>query len=75
MMESTMLGGKIATYLSTKPGIQIGAVYRSLAHNKYLVTMRSSHKSVDLNKIAGNYGGGGHKGAASFVVKSLNIFK
>ena len=66
------LGGKIATYLSNKPGIKIGAVYRKLAPNKYLITTRSNNKSVDLNKIANKYGGGGHKGAASFVVKSLD---
>ena len=75
LLESTMLGGKIATYLSLQPGIKIGAVYRYLAPNKYLITMRSSHKSVDLNKIASEYGGGGHAGAASIVVKKLDIFK
>lgn len=68
------LGGKIATYLSNKPGIKFGAVYRTLAPNKYLITTRSNNKSVDLNKIANKYGGGGHKGAASFVVKKLDIF-
>lgn len=72
IMESTMLGGKIATYLSEQPGIKIGIVYRYIAPDKYLVTTRSNHKSVDLNKIAGEYGSGGHAGAASFVVKSLD---
>jgi len=72
IMESTMLGGKIATYLAAQPGIKIGIVYRYLSHDKYLVTTRSSHKSVDLNKIAGEYGSGGHAGAASFIVKSLD---
>ena len=67
-----MLGGKIATYLSEQPGIKIGIVYRYIAPDKYLVTTRSNHKSVDLNKIAGEYGSGGHAGAASFVVKSLD---
>lgn len=68
------LGGKIATKLSEKPGIDIGIVYRKLDDEKYLFSMRSNKKHIDLNKIATKYGGGGHTGAASFVTNK-NIFK
>ena len=61
------LGGKIATFISQMPNIDIGIVYRKISDTEILFTMRSNKKNIDLNKIASKYGGGGHKGAASFV--------
>lgn len=60
-------GGLIATKISELPNIDFGVVYRILDTNKYLYTMRSRKKKVNLNLIAKKYGGGGHSGAASFI--------
>jgi nanoRNase/pAp phosphatase (c-di-AMP/oligoRNAs hydrolase) len=60
-------GGLIATKLSLLPSIDIGIVYRVVGKKKYLYTMRSSNKKINLNKIACLYKGGGHIGAASFI--------
>jgi uncharacterized protein len=61
------LGGTIANKFCEFPDIDIGIVYRYLSKDKVLYTMRSNNPKVDLNKIAGKYGGGGHAGAASFT--------
>ena len=34
------------------------------------ISLRSSKEEIDLSKIAGLYGGGGHKGAAGFPITS-----
>lgn len=60
-------GGLIANKISELPNIDFGVVYRKLDKNKYLYTMRSFNKKVNLNLIAKKYGGGGHPGAASFI--------
>ena len=69
------LGGKIATKLSEQPDVEIGIVYRKLDNKNTLFTMRSNKKHIDLNKLAKNFGGGGHLGAASFVTNKNIIFK
>ena len=60
-------GGLIANKISEMPNIDFGVVYRKIRNNKYLYTMRSINKNIDLNTIANKYDGSGHPGAASFI--------
>ena len=69
------LGGMFANKFIELSNTDIGIVYRYLNKNLILYTMRSNNKNIDLNKIAGEYGGGGHVGAASFKSSENNIFE
>ena len=72
--------------ISKKHGfLPIGAFVYSYGKNIYKFSMRAGDDSVDVSKVAQQYGGGGHKGAAAFVldydgidkliVKTINIKK
>ena len=72
--------------ISKKHGLlPIGAFVYSYGKNLYKFSMRAGDDSVDVSKVATLYGGGGHKGAAAFVmdydgidnliVKTINIKK
>jgi len=72
--------------ISKKKGfLPIGAFVYLYSKNQYKFSMRAGDDSVDISKIAAAYGGGGHKGAAAFVmdydginnliVKTINIKK
>ena len=72
--------------ISKKKGfLPIGAFVYLYSKNLYKFSMRAGDDSVDISKIAAAYGGGGHKGAAAFVmdydginnliVKTINIKK
>ena len=72
--------GKIS---KTKGFLPVGAFVYSYEKGLYKFSMRASDNSCDVSKIANAYGGGGHKGAAAFVmdyegidnliVKTINI--
>ena len=72
--------------ISKKKGyLPIGALVYSYSKGQYKFSMRAGDDSVDVSKIANEYGGGGHKGAAAFImdyegidnliVKTINIKK
>ena len=72
--------------ISKKKGfLPIGAFVYLYSKNLYKFSMRAGDDSIDISKIAAEYGGGGHKGAAAFVmdydgidnliVKTINIKK
>ena len=72
--------------ISKKKGfLPIGAFVYLYSKNQYKFSMRAGDDSIDISKIAAEYGGGGHKGAAAFVmdydgidnliVKTINIKK
>ena len=72
--------------ISKKKGfLPIGAFVYLYSKNLYKFSMRAGDDSVDISKIAAAYGGGGHKGAAAFVmdydginnliIKTINIKK
>ena len=53
----------------------VGAFVYSYDKNLYKFSMRAGDDTVDVSKIANEYGGGGHKGAAAFVMDYDNIDK
>ena len=72
--------------ISKKKGLlPVGAFVYLYSKNEYKFSMRAGDDTVDVSKIAAEYGGGGHKGAAAFVmdydgidqliVKTINIKK
>ena len=55
--------------ISKKKGyLPIGAFVYAYVNGLYKFSMRSSDDTCDVSKIAGIYGGGGHKGAAAFTM-------
>ena len=55
--------------ISKKKGyLPIGAFVYKYSKGVYKFSMRAGDDSVDISKIANEYGGGGHKGAAAFVM-------
>lgn len=62
--------------ISKKKGfLPVGAFVYSYDKNLYKFSMRAGDDTVDVSKIANEYGGGGHKGAAAFVMDYDNIDK
>ena len=72
--------------ISKKRGfLPIGAFVYSYTKGLYKFSMRASDDTCDVSKIANIYGGGGHKGAAAFIMdyngidnlilKNININK
>jgi nanoRNase/pAp phosphatase (c-di-AMP/oligoRNAs hydrolase) len=55
-------------YNPDKHDIMIGFI---LIGNKWSVSLRSAKEEVDVSLIAKRKGGGGHKGAAGFEVKTF----
>ncbi|MEW6040360.1 MAG: bifunctional oligoribonuclease/PAP phosphatase NrnA [Elusimicrobiota bacterium] len=58
---------EIVNYAGMLPGVEVYALFRELEGDKPVtkVSLRS-HKIVNVNEIAGKYGGGGHYNAAGF---------
>ena len=62
--------------ISKKKGfLPVGAFVYSYEKDLYKFSMRAGDDSVDVSKIACEYGGGGHKGAAAFVMDYDGIDK
>ncbi|PID29434.1 MAG: hypothetical protein CSB55_01840 [Candidatus Cloacimonadota bacterium] len=62
--EST---AKMAKLLKGTKGVEVIVYFREAAENTYRLSLRSD--SVDVNRIAGNYGGGGHTRAAGCEIR------
>lgn len=56
----------IAEYMLGIKGIELSLFLRKLENGKYKGNLRSKY-DIDVNKIAGIFGGGGHKKASGFV--------
>ena len=55
--------------ISKKRGyLPVGAFVYSYVKGLYKFSMRSGDDTIDVSKIANVYGGGGHKGAAAFIM-------
>ena len=55
--------------ISKKRGyLPVGAFVYSYVKGLYKFSMRSGDDTIDVSKIASVYGGGGHKGAAAFIM-------
>ena len=55
--------------ISKKRGfLPVGAFVYEYANGLYKFSMRASDDTCDVSKIASLYGGGGHKGAAAFIM-------
>ena len=49
-------------------GVEVGVLFRECGEDEYKVSLRSKG-SVDVSKVAGQFGGGGHPNAAGFNIK------
>ncbi|MCL1913817.1 MAG: bifunctional oligoribonuclease/PAP phosphatase NrnA [Eubacteriaceae bacterium] len=54
-------------------GCEISAFIKQVSDNMYKISMRSVVPGLDLSEFARKYGGGGHKQAAGFDMKTDNI--
>ncbi len=68
VVNSPIFGSELGNYLIKKTKRPIAIIW-SLKNGEIRVQLRSS-KSVDVSKIAQKYGGGGHKQAAGFSLKT-----
>ena len=59
--------GEIASFMSYLPGVKVALFLRE-EEGKVKGSLRSNGSDVDVAKIAGLFGGGGHKRAAGFAV-------
>jgi nanoRNase/pAp phosphatase (c-di-AMP/oligoRNAs hydrolase) len=66
---STFLRGDFATFVLQQHEVPVAAAYYYNGENYYF-SLRSDG-SVNVAEIAGKYGGGGHKAAAAFRIKSI----
>lgn len=57
----------LVNYAKSIDGVEVAFVINQLPDNSYKVSFRSKG-NVDVNKIAGNFGGGGHQKAAGCIV-------
>jgi len=55
--------------------ISIFMVWYRLPNNKYKFSLRSNKSNADVSLIAKEYGGGGHKAAAGFIIDDINELK
>lgn len=70
-LEATDSGPEHAEGLVNYPrsiaGVEVGLLFRELPEGKVKVSLRSK-KIVDVNKVAGLFGGGGHRRAAGCTI-------
>lgn len=66
VVNSPIFGSEVGNQL-IKAGAQIGIIYSEESGVKK-VSLRSGSDKVDVSKVAGKYGGGGHKRASGFSI-------
>lgn len=57
-------------------GVEVVAVMRNIGKGIFRVSLRSANSKVgviDVSKIAGDFGGGGHRNAAAFQIKMSSV--
>ena len=59
-------------YLMTVKDIEIAVLFLELPNNKVKVSFRSKNE-YDVNKLAGQFGGGGHKNASGILLENYTI--
>lgn len=58
----------IINYPRMLDGVEVGLLFREISPNRFKVGFRSV-KSIDVNKLAGVFGGGGHPRAAGCIIE------
>ena len=58
---------EITTPLLAMEGVQVAALYRELADGRIKVSLRSKGR-LDVHRLAGEFGGGGHRNASGIVM-------
>jgi phosphoesterase RecJ-like protein len=56
----------IITMLRSKDKAKVAALIRQTGKNNYKISLRTSDSDVDLIKVSGKFGGGGHRMAAGY---------
>lgn len=65
----------LITYLIGMEGVEVAVLFKELEENKVKISFRARWQ-VDVSKIAGAFGGGGHaKAAGCFLEEKINIAK
>lgn len=59
----------IITMLRSKEKVKVAALIKQAGKNLFKISLRTSDSSIDVFKIAGRFGGGGHKMAAGYSDK------
>lgn len=57
----------LVSYCRSLKGVEVGLLFREILDGTYKVSLRSKH-IVDVNKLAAQFGGGGHPRAAGCVL-------
>lgn len=57
----------LINYCRSVKGVEVGLLFREVLEGTYKVSLRS--KNIDVNKLAAQFGGGGHEKAAGCVLK------
>lgn len=57
----------LINYCRSIKGVEVGLLFREVLEGTYRVSLRS--KNIDVNKLAAQFGGGGHTKAAGCVLK------
>lgn len=70
-LKETELDGFVE-YARNIKDVEIGIFIKQKAENEYKVSLRAN-SDTDMSKIAGAFGGGGHKGAAGCRFENTNI--
>ena len=60
----------VINYLGMVPGVYVWVLFKEVPNEKYVKAGFRSIENIDINKFAGEFGGGGHKNAAGC---SLNM--
>ncbi|MFZ7104644.1 MAG: DHH family phosphoesterase [Peptococcaceae bacterium] len=58
----------LINYLKSISGVEIAIIFRELAEKRIKISFRSK-KNADVNKLAANFGGGGHPRAAGCIIE------
>lgn len=67
---SHWLFSKIGDKLTTGTNYVAFLWYYDHESDKYIISLRTSNKSIDVGKIAAEFNGGGHPGASSFSINT-----
>jgi phosphoesterase RecJ-like protein len=59
----------IITMLRSKEKVKVAALIKQTGKNSYKISLRTSDSGVDLIKVSGKFGGGGHRMAAGYSDK------
>ncbi len=68
-------GDVIDELMTNAPGAEIVVLIKEKDNNLISVSLRSTTSSVDVSKLAGGFGGGGHVQAAGLTIENADLVK